>query len=494
MMDGSLGVLRNGRRNVPGKHKVLIMRCSEYDPSRISTIVRKGMEMLGVEPSGRILLKPNVVLAHPDIFPHAFTRKEFLEGVISATKAMARGARELSVGERSGITVPTRFSFKNAGYPEVLKRHAVKTYFFDECKQVPVKLTRKENLRNEIYVAKPVTDCDFFINLPKFKAHPWTRLTLSLKNLIGIQDDRHRLIDHNSLLERKIADLQDVVQSGFIAVDAIIAGQKMMLTPTPFAMGAIVMGVNPCAVDTVCCHMVRVKPDDLIHLRLASERGLGPSRLEDIELLGDFPLDEIQERTKDFQFCMERIDDYFGKEGHLSCTVGTFPEQDSPEYCWGGCPGALQEAMHIFRGYLPDVDREMKNVRYVVGRLEGPIELAEGERVIFAGDCTHWEGRIDSESVRIEGSYVRHCDKGVAKAKSNDMLLKIMGALWLCLKRRSSRYIHVKGCPVSVAQHVSYLSSVGKVPNPNFDPRMVVSVNIAYWQMRFNRFVNHILD
>jgi len=133
-------------------------------------------------------------------------------------------------------------------------------------------------------------------------------------------------------------------------------------------------------------------------------------------------------------------------------------------------------------------------VRYVVGRLEGPLELAEGERVIFAGDCTRWEGRIDGESVSIEDSYVRHCDKGVAKTQSNDMLLKIMGALWLCLRRRSSRHIQVKGCPVSVAQHVSYLSSLGKIPNPNFDPRMVVPVNIAYWQMRFNRFLNRILD
>ena len=45
------------------KEKVLIMRCKEYDPDKIAGIVKEGMEELGVTPAGRILLKPNVVIA-----------------------------------------------------------------------------------------------------------------------------------------------------------------------------------------------------------------------------------------------------------------------------------------------------------------------------------------------------------------------------------------------------------------------------------------------
>jgi len=70
------------------------------------------------------------------------------------------------------------------------------------------------------------------------------------------------------------------------------------------------------------------------------------------------------------------------------------------------------------------------------------------------------------------------------------MLLKILGTLWHCLTRRTSRYLHVKGCPVSVAQHVSYLSSMSGVGNPNFDPRLIPPVNVAYWQMRAHRLWN----
>ncbi|MCD4715118.1 MAG: hypothetical protein K8R45_00085, partial [Desulfobacterales bacterium] len=85
------------------KHKVLIMRCEEYDPDKIAGIIKEGMEELDVRPTGRILLKPNVVIAHPEIFPHAFTRKEFLDGAISATKARPEGVEEIAVGARSGI-------------------------------------------------------------------------------------------------------------------------------------------------------------------------------------------------------------------------------------------------------------------------------------------------------------------------------------------------------------------------------------------------------
>ena len=475
------------------KHRVIIMRCDDYDPVKISKIIKEGMERLEVVPSGRILLKPNVVLAHPDVFPHAFTRPEFLEGAIRATKAQAKAAKEIAVGERSGITIPTRFNFEHAGYPEVIKRHGVKTYYFDETQQVPFRLRRKDNLRELIFVPKPILECDFLINLPKFKAHPWTRLTLSLKNYIGIQDDRHRLVDHNNFLEHKIADLQEVIQPGFIAIDAITAGQKMMLTPTPFQMGAIVMGTNPCAVDTVCCHMVRVDPADLIHLRFASERGLGPMSLREIEVLGDFPLAEVQKRTENFQFCLERIDDYFADGGPLRCTVGTFPEEHSPDYCWGGCPGALVEAMHIFRGFYPDVEKSMKRIHYVVGHVEGPLDVGEDETLVFAGDCTSWEGRINGHDVSIRSSYTPRWKKDVTKTKSNDMLLKILKSLWLCMKNRESKYLHVRGCPISVAEHVNYLASIGKIPNPNFDRRLVVAVNVAYWQMRVNRFKNRLV-
>lgn len=471
------------------------MRCDEYDPGKIAGIIKEGMQELAVRPSGRVLLKPNVVIAHPEHFPHAFTRKEFLDGAIAATRQMADGEEEISVGERSGITLPTRYCFKNAGYRQVIRKHRIKARYFDEEKQVPISVGHKgQTLRKTLFVPQSIVQCNFLINLPKFKAHPWCRLTLSLKNFIGIQDDRYRLVDHNLFLEHKIADLQEVIQPRFIAIDAITAGQKMMLTPTPFHMGAIVMGTNSCAVDTVGCHMVHVDPQDLTHLKYAAERGFGPIALDEIEIAGDFPLEAVRDRTRSFELCLEHIDEYFGKDSNLSCSVGTFPEKHSPDYCWGGCPGALQEAMHIFRGFYPDVDRKMAKVRYVVGNIKGPLNLADDEKVIFAGDCTRWKGCIDNQPVEIRENYRHPHEIDEKKTRSNDMLKKTLRVLWSCFRSRNSRFVHAKGCPISVGDHVHYLSAVGKIKNVNFDPGLIIPVNIAYWKMRFFRFVKHLVN
>ena len=475
------------------RHKVLIMRCASYDAAKIGGIIKEGMEELGVRPTGRILLKPNVVLAHPEVFPYAFTRSEFLDGALAATRACADGAEEIAVGERSGITVATRFTFKMAGYPAVIKKHGAKAYYFDECRQVPYQLTRESNLRRRMYFPKPITDCDFLINLPKFKAHPWCRLTLSLKNFIGIQDDRHRLVDHNLMLEHKIADLQEVIQPRFIAIDGITAGQGMMLTPTPFDMGAIVMGTNSCAVDTVGCHMVNVDPRDLIHLQLAAERGFGPSDLADIDVGGDFPLDEMQHKTRDFQFCLERIDRYFPENCNLKCTVGTFPEKHSPDYCWGGCPGALQEAMHIFKAYYPTAYSDIGKLHYVCGQVAGPIDFADDERILFVGSCTSWEGEIDGEHVKIDSTYKRAHEVDESRTTSNDMLKKNLAPALDMFRNRKKRWLHVTGCPVSVGEHVHYVSGLGGLGNPNYDPRMLVGANLGYWQMRFGRLKSRLL-
>jgi hypothetical protein len=72
------------------------------------------------------------------------------------------------------------------------------------------------------------------------------------------------------------------------------------------------------------------------------------------------------------------------------------------------------------------------------------------------------------------------------------MILKILGAKIHALMNRRSKYVHVKGCPVSVGQHVTYLSALGKIPDVNFDKRFVVGVNVAYWQMRINRFLKRL--
>jgi uncharacterized protein (DUF362 family) len=168
--------------------KVIIRHCDAYDTQRIRQIVREGMEELGLKPFGRTLVKPNVVTSGP-MFPHAYTRPEFTEGVLRALRDRSDdGAIEdLAVGERCGITVPTREAFRGAGYHEMLARvPGARACYFEEEQQVEIPLKHKERLRDYIFTPDSVARADFFVNCPKFKAHPWTTVTFSCKAYIGI--------------------------------------------------------------------------------------------------------------------------------------------------------------------------------------------------------------------------------------------------------------------------------------------------------------------
>ena len=98
---------------------VIIRACPDYDVERIRSIVRDGLTELELRPFGRTLVKPNCVASGPN-FPNAYTRPEFLEGVLKALKDRAMpNLTEIALGERCGITVPTRYSFKEAHYYEM---------------------------------------------------------------------------------------------------------------------------------------------------------------------------------------------------------------------------------------------------------------------------------------------------------------------------------------------------------------------------------------
>src|SRR5512140_3111358 len=253
--------------------KVILRRCPDYDVERIRRIVREALEALELRPSGRTLVKPNCV-ASGENFPHAFTRAEFLEGVLLALKDRAGAAggpplTELAVGERCGITIPTRTAFEGAGYYPMFRRTGVKHYHFEEEPQVEIPLRHAGRLRDYLFTPEPVARADFFVNCPKFKSHPWTTVTFSMKNYIGIQDDRHRLIDHDDRLNEKIADLQYIIEPSFIYIDGVIAGEGRMLTPKPFDLKLIVMGNNQVAFDAVCCAIIGLDPRSVEHIRLA---------------------------------------------------------------------------------------------------------------------------------------------------------------------------------------------------------------------------------
>src|SRR5687768_14768722 len=316
--------------------KVIIRSCRDYDPERIRTIIREGLEELGLRPFGRTLVKPNLVAAGP-LFPYAYTRREFGEGVLRALRDVGGSAMsELAAGERCGITVPTRVAFRESGWDTRLQDIDVKRYCCEEEHQVEIPLAHPQRLRDYLFTPEPIARSDFFVNCPKFKAHPWTTVTFSLKAYIGIQDDRHRLIDHDHRLNEKIADLQYIVQPQLLVIDAITAGEGRMLTPRPFPLKLIILGNNQVAFDAVCCAIIGVDARTVEHIKLAEDRGFGTCDLTKIKITGDVTLEEAKQRAKGFEVGLIRVEKYF-QGSHITAYAGPPPDAERTDYCWGGC-------------------------------------------------------------------------------------------------------------------------------------------------------------
>jgi len=129
-----------------------------------------------------------------------------------------------------------------------------------------------------------------------------------------------------------------------------------------------------------------------------------------------------------------------------------------------------------------------------VGDVPGDLDVAADETVFFVGDCARFDGHLNGRKIKIEGNYTTTGQANPRKAKSNDMLLKILQvkAHALLQKVLGRPYIHMKGCPLSVAQLVSYYCTTFGIPDFNFDRRLVFGLNMAYLQMRANRFFNRI--
>jgi uncharacterized protein (DUF362 family) len=465
------------------KPKVIIRSCREYDAEKIRVIFREAILELGVKPFGRTLVKPNLVTAG-ESFPHAFTRPEVGEGMLLALQDVASETMtELAVGERCGITMPTRYAMAESGWDAMLTRVGVKRYHFEEEPQVEIPLTHPSRLRDYLFTPEPVARADFFVNLPKFKAHPWTTVTFGTKGYIGIQDDRHRLIDHDQKLNEKIRDLQYIIQPQLLAIDAITAGEGRMLTPTPFPLGLLIIGNDQLSFDAVCSAIIGVDARTVDHLRLAEEAGFGSLDLAKVEITGDVTLEEAKARAKGFQVGLVRVEKYF--EGtSITAYAGPPPDPEHSDYCWGGCPGAIEEAIEILRAFDKDTDKKMPRLHVVFGDYAGAIDAKPGEKVVFIGDCCKWKGDLHGAPVQISSTYEDRSTLDPHVAKHDDIFAKLAVTTAKMAASSKAPYVRLSGCPVSVAEQVLALVALGHLKNPYLAPNQVVGFTRSYLAWR----------
>jgi uncharacterized protein (DUF362 family) len=144
----------------------------------------------------------------------------------------------------------------------------------DETMYRSIPVPRGRILRNE-QVSIDVLDADVFINMPIAKHHAGSEVTLSMKNLMGINWDRIRF--HQTDLHQCIAELAAAVPADLIIMDA----NHVLLTNGPGGPGEVrvgrrvIAGIDPVAVDAFTTRAYWREPEQIGHIQTAFDLGVG---------------------------------------------------------------------------------------------------------------------------------------------------------------------------------------------------------------------------
>jgi uncharacterized protein (DUF362 family) len=241
----------------------------------------KAIEALGgierfVKKGDKVALKPNPVTTNPPEFA-TNTHPEVVETVAKICRQA--GAREVVVVSHDSLS-----NFEGNGTLAAVSRagaRVVAANTRDLYQTVPVLRGR---LLQNVEIIKDILDADVFINMPIAKDHAGSRLTLGMKNLMGINWNRGFF--HQYGLHQSIADLSTAVKPDLIIIDA----NRILLTNGPGGPGqtreekTVIAGTDPVAVDTYSATLFNLTPRDIPHIQYAYELGVGEANLKKLNI------------------------------------------------------------------------------------------------------------------------------------------------------------------------------------------------------------------
>jgi uncharacterized protein (DUF362 family) len=240
------------------------------------------------EKEERILVKPNYIDAsHPST--GNTTDARVIEGIIKYLRG--KGFSNIAIGEGSGFA-DTMKAYEVAGVDEVAHRWQID--LLDLNKDDYVVLDVKDHLAlNSVRISKIALNSTV-ISVPKLKLHRITGVTLSLKNMMGVVQPKGQMHFH---LNEKIADLVSVVKPKLVVIDGLIGGEGHETAGKPVPMNLVIAGLDPVAVDTVGAAIMGINVDNIKHIRLAAQKGLGTCDLEQIRIVGE-PIEKVKRNFK----------------------------------------------------------------------------------------------------------------------------------------------------------------------------------------------------
>lgn len=386
------------------ERKVIIRKCEEYRPDLIQGIIKEAMEELGEKPRGKVLIKPNVVTANKQYIFDSYTHLSVVESMVKVLREQHGADGNISIGESGGIGLPTRMFFAESDYDKLAKRIKVPLADFneEECRTVELK---RAKWHKTMLMAKSLYEADYKIWMPKLKFHIVVDITNALKLNIGILTHKERFLYHDDRLHEKIVDLLEPGFPNLVVTDAITVGRGFESSPFPHHLGAIIIANDPLASDVVAAKIMNYEPENILYLKEAKERGYGSLDMKDITVTGDVSWEELAGR-------MKGVDSPFQDLQKLDTPIRFYEgaNRATGRICYGGCICSI-------KGVMGTADRRyegnLKNARpgaVVMGFYEGDV-IHPDDPVVMVGTCAGVSGKLEAgKVVHIKGCPVKVAD------------------------------------------------------------------------------------
>jgi uncharacterized protein (DUF362 family) len=183
-----------------------------------------------------------------------------------------------------------RRCYKRSGIKDAVESlgdAAVSVEYADERKFVTLGIKGPQGSLSSWTFNKDVLDADRRINVPIAKHHNAARLTMSLKNVMGVLGGNRGNIHHD--LDRNIADLNSVVKFDLVVLDAVriltANGPQGGRLQDVKQTNVVVAGTDPVAVDSYASTLFGITGKDVPHVVFSAQRGLGEIDLKKIKTI-----------------------------------------------------------------------------------------------------------------------------------------------------------------------------------------------------------------
>ncbi|GAF01848.1 DUF362 domain-containing protein [Saccharicrinis fermentans] len=148
-----------------------------------------------------------------------------------------------------------------------------------------VKVPAGKSLKS-VKVHNLVQSSDVFINVPVLKHHASTKLSLGMKNLMGVIWDRK--FYHSNDLHQCIADFISFRKPDLTIIDGYNMmtknGPRGVSTADVVNLKALIASTDIVATDAAATKMFGLEPDDVGHIKIAHQMGLGNKNLQELNI------------------------------------------------------------------------------------------------------------------------------------------------------------------------------------------------------------------